>query len=82
MGLAPAVGRRLYRLRPEYVDVKLRVDDFNVALLPESQPLILNRTSRIGGVRQPLQFWFGDAACRPMKKVLSSACHGPEVGGG
>ena len=70
-GLRPAAGRRLYRLRPGSVDVKLRVDDFTVALVPENQPLILDRTLGSVVFGSPLQDWFGDAAYRPMEKVLS-----------
>ncbi len=71
LGLLPAVGRRIYRLRPGSVDVKLRVHDFNVALVPENQPLILDRTLGSMVFGSPLQDWFGDGAFRPMEKVLS-----------
>ena len=68
-GLNAAPGRRVYRLRPESIDVKRKVHDFNVALVPEDQPLILDKTLASVVFRTPLQDAFNDAF-RPMEKIL------------
>jgi len=69
-GLPPAPVRRVYRLRVGSVDVKLKVHDFNVALVPEDQPLILDRTLGSLVFGTALQDWFGDGAYRSMEQVL------------
>jgi hypothetical protein len=69
-GLAPAPGRRVYRLRAGSVDVKLKVHDFNLALVPEDQPLILDRTLGSLVFGTALQDSFGDGAYRSMEQIL------------
>lgn len=70
LALAPRPGRLVYKLRDGSVDVKLRDDEFNVAISPEAQPGLLDRSVRVFARGTPQEAAFDNDFRTTMEDLL------------
>jgi len=70
LNLQPKAGRRVYRMRPNSREVKIREGDFDHALAPEEQASFLDQTYHLVTRGTPLEFEDGRGWRMKMEDVM------------